>query len=89
QVVNESGAKPTQDLDLEGVDTLTAKTEPIADKWKTKADELWACGHYPHNAVINYAMDKRVDVTCGGTKDCGHCGRIKVDRETEKPAHLA
>ncbi len=86
KVVNESGAQPTQDLDLEGVDKLTSKTDPIAAKWKVRADELWSCGHYPHNAIINHAMDKKVD---NAHEDCGHCGRIKVDRETEKPAHLA
>jgi MoaA/NifB/PqqE/SkfB family radical SAM enzyme len=88
KIVNESGAKPTQDLDLEGVDVLTAKTDGVAAKWKEKADELWSCGHFPHNAVINYALDKRVDTTCDGTADCGHCGRIHVDRPTEKPANI-
>ena len=88
KIVKESGAKPTQDLDLEGVDMLTAKTENIAANWKGRADEIWACGHYPHNAVINHALDKRVDTTCGGTADCGNCGRIKVDRPTEKPANI-
>ncbi|MDL2237739.1 radical SAM protein [Christensenellaceae bacterium OttesenSCG-928-K19] len=88
QIVSESGAKPTQDLDLEGVDVLTAKTDPIAAAWKPVADQIWSCGHYPHNAIINHALQKRVDLTCGGTADCGNCGRIKVDRPTEKPAHI-
>lgn len=88
-IVKESGAHPTQDLDLEGVDALTAKTEKIAEKWKKKADEMWACGHYPYNAVINRVLETRVDTTCNGTADCGNCGRIRVDRPTEKPAHLA
>jgi MoaA/NifB/PqqE/SkfB family radical SAM enzyme len=88
KIVKESGAKPTQDLDLEGVDVLTAKTNNIAENWKPKADEIWACGHYPFNAVINSVLDKRVDTTCGGTCDCGNLGHLEVDRPTEKPSDM-
>lgn len=89
KAVNESGAHPTQDLDLEGVDVLTAKTDKIAENWKVKADEIWGCGHYPFNGVINHAMDKRVDTTNGqGAAACGNCGHVPCDRATEKPAGL-
>lgn len=85
-VIKESGARPTQDLDLEGVDVLTAKTDPIAEKWKPEADSIWACGHYPHNAIINYALNKRVDNT---GDNCGNLGRVTTDRPVEKPKHIA
>jgi MoaA/NifB/PqqE/SkfB family radical SAM enzyme len=88
KIIKESGAKPTQDLDLEGVDVLTAKTDAIAEKWKVKADALWSCGHFPFNGVINSTLDIKVDTTCGGTCDCGHLGHIKTDRPTEKPSNI-
>ena len=88
KIVKESGAKPTQDLDLEGVDVLTAKTDKIAENWKPKADEIWSCGHFPFNGVINDVLDKRVDTTCGGTCDCGNLGHVQTDHPTEKPSNL-
>ena len=73
-----SGAHPTQDLDLEGVDTLTAKTQPIAEKWKVAADGLWKDGHFPYHNCINPGLDIYVDTTDGGQNDCGNKGRPGV-----------
>ena len=67
-----SGAHPTQDLDLEDVDTFTAKTKPVAEKWKPQADELWEKGHFPYKGCINRGLDKYVDTTVGGCGNCGH-----------------
>ena len=68
---------------------LTAKKDKIAENWKVKADEIWSCGHYPFNGIINHAMGKRVDTTNGmGAAGCGNCGHVPCDRATEIPENL-
>lgn len=42
KMVHESGAKSTDMTSPEPVDELCDKTTPYADRWKQKADELWA-----------------------------------------------
>lgn len=44
-MVNKSGAHSTQLEDSETVEELTAKTIPVAEKWKPVADKLWAAPH--------------------------------------------
>lgn len=44
-MVNKSGAYSTQLEDSETVEELTAKTIPVAEKWKPVADKLWAAPH--------------------------------------------
>ncbi|SHH30479.1 Radical SAM superfamily enzyme, MoaA/NifB/PqqE/SkfB family [Thermosyntropha lipolytica DSM 11003] len=41
EIVHASGAYSTQLMDLESVDTLTAKCEEISRKWAVTADRLW------------------------------------------------
>ena len=41
EMVKESGAHSTDLLAPESAEDLTAKTEPVAEKWAVKADELW------------------------------------------------
>ena len=42
KMVHESGAKSTDMTSPEPVDDLCNKTTPYADRWKVRADELWA-----------------------------------------------
>ena len=44
-MVHESGAKSTDCTSPEDVDDLTAKTEPVAEKWAVTADKLWKQSH--------------------------------------------
>lgn len=40
-MVKNSGAHSTDLLAPESAEELTAKTDPVAEKWAVKADELW------------------------------------------------
>jgi MoaA/NifB/PqqE/SkfB family radical SAM enzyme len=56
-IVEESGARSTQPLDLEDVGELTDKCEPAAKAWTPMADELWK-GLYPRYAATRAVKDK-------------------------------
>ncbi|WP_341452628.1 hypothetical protein [Desnuesiella massiliensis] len=45
RIVKESGALPTQQVDSESVEELTAKTEMPSKRWAPVADKLWIEGH--------------------------------------------
>lgn len=84
ECVKSSGAHPTQDLDLEDVDSLTAKTKPVADKWKVKADEIWEKGHFPFAGCTNPALNKYVDTTTDGMAEgCGNMGHPEWEGNEE------
>lgn len=45
KMVGAADAHSTQSMDQESAEELTAKTEPAAQKWAEKADELWKAQH--------------------------------------------
>lgn len=48
KIVNETGAKSTDLINKEDVETLCAKCEKFAAAWQPKADELWNSTEHPH-----------------------------------------